>query len=113
MRALEVHIIETASDIDLAIKAGILEPTRLNAVLCSDCEEEVGHTVDADEFEPFAVVIDSDDADWVVCIDCASPITDGDIRLSMFTEPHEVLTTSKKPPLVLNDYLDVEDLDEF
>ncbi len=113
MRALEVHIIETASDIDLAIKAGLLEPTQLNAVNCSDCEEEVGHTGGVEEFEPFAVVIDADDADWVVCIDCASPITDGDIRLTMFTEPHELLTTPKKPALLLNDYLDEDDLDEF
>ena len=114
MRALELHIIETASDVDLAIKAGLLEPHRLDYTSCSDCDDSVGHASTGEEFEPFVVVIDASDADWVVCIDCASPITDGDLRKAVTPENFQELTNKKKLlSSLVDEYLDDDDLDEF
>jgi hypothetical protein len=114
MRALELHIIETASDVDLAIKAGLLEPHRLDYTSCSDCDDTVGHAATDEAFEPFCVVIDADDNDWVVCIDCASPITDGDLRKVVEPEMLQEFTNKKKLlSSLVDEYLDDDDLDEF
>ena len=114
MRALELHIIETASDVDLAIKAGLLEPHRLDYSSCSDCEDSVGYLISDDTFEPFVVVIDASDADWVVCINCASPITDGDLRKVVTPETIKEFTNKKKMlSSLVDDYIDEDDLDEF
>lgn len=82
MRALEIHVIETASDIDLALQAGLLEPSQLDNATCSDCDEAVGYLVGV-EFEPFVVVIDEHDNDWVTCSECADSVTEGDLRLGL------------------------------
>lgn len=111
MRSLEVHIVETASDVDLAIKAGLLEPQHLDYSTCSECDDAIGHVIDDGSFEPFAVVIDVDDADWVVCTDCASPVTDGDLRRQMTPDSYEHLMSLKKSDSLLDE--DDFDLDEF
>jgi hypothetical protein len=74
MRHLEVHVIETDQDVDLAIQAGLVTVEQLNYSLCSECAEDIGHTPLG--FEPFAVVIDEVDRDWAVCLECASPLID-------------------------------------
>lgn len=103
MRALEVHIIETASDIDLAIQAGLLEPHRLDSSACAECEELVGYGSNVDDFEPFCVVIDIDDNDWVVCIDCSAPLT----------ESSPVHVDPLIANLNLSNIFEDDDLDEF
>lgn len=74
MRHLEIHVIETEQDIDLALQSGVLTAHRLDASTCSDCQEPIGHNPELDSFEGFAVVIDEFDDDWNTCLDCAMPV---------------------------------------
>lgn len=76
MRHLEIHVIETDRDIDLAVQAGLLELGQLTASVCVDCDEPVGHSA-SNGFRPFTIVLEEEDEDWAVCIDCASPVVDG------------------------------------
>lgn len=96
MRHLEIHVIETEQDVDLALQSGLLSLDRLDSTECADCALPVGHA-STDGFEPFAVVIDENDFDWAVCVECASPVTDG-VPIED-TESLELL-------------MDLEDLDE-
>jgi hypothetical protein len=79
MRSLELHVIETASDVDDAVTAGVLLPENLVETECSDCSEGVGYS-GIEEFAPFSVVIDENNRDWVLCTECASPVIDGGWR---------------------------------
>jgi hypothetical protein len=72
MRHLEVHVIETEHDIDLALQAGLVTAGQLSHSECSDCADLVGHA--GESFSPFVVVIDEYDFDWAVCSDCASSV---------------------------------------
>ena len=74
MRHLEIHVIETEQDIELALQSGVLSVDRLDSSTCSDCQERIGYNADLDSFEGFAVIIDEDDEDWAVCLDCSSPV---------------------------------------
>lgn len=74
MRSLEVHVLESETDIDLALSSGVLLPEQMVMTDCSDCDGRVGYG--AASFEPFVVVIDEHDQDWTVCADCARPIVD-------------------------------------
>lgn len=80
MRHIELHMLETDSDLDLALQAGLLEPEQLVSTVCSDCDEYVAHV--GDEFIPFAVVLDDKDRVWFVCEDCSAPVTDGAIEVT-------------------------------
>lgn len=79
MRAIEVHVIETDDDINLALKSGLLEPSDLDELYCDECEETVGH--ESSEFHEFSVVLYDDDASWLLCADCSSPVTERDTIL--------------------------------
>jgi hypothetical protein len=72
MRSLEVHLFETETDVDYAIASGTLLPEQLASTKCVDCGERVGYVTT--DFEPFVVVIDENDQDWVVCCECSRPI---------------------------------------
>lgn len=74
MRSLEVHVFETDTDLDNALKAGIVFPEQVAITECSDCGEGVCYTDEL--FCPFALIIDENDQDWILCEDCASPILD-------------------------------------
>jgi hypothetical protein len=74
MRSLELHVIESETDIQLALSSGVLLPEQMVMTECSDCEDLIG--LRASSFEPFVVVIDEHDQDWTVCGDCARPIVD-------------------------------------
>ena len=63
MRSLEVHLLETDTDLGSALKAGLLLPEHLRETACSDCGESIGHANGEDSFEPFCVVIDETDRD--------------------------------------------------
>ena len=79
MRSIEVHVIETDDDINLALKSGLLESADLDELYCDECEETVGHEGSA--FHEFSVVLYEDDASWFLCADCASPVTERDTIL--------------------------------
>ncbi len=100
MRHLEIHVIETEHDVDLALQSGVLSLDRLDSTECVDCALPVGHASTAG-FEPFAVVIDETDCDWAVCLECASPVTEG-----FALEPEESLEH-------LLESEDLEDLERF
>lgn len=72
MRSLEVHLFETDSDLDSAIASGAVLPEQLIRTVCIDCQGPVGFA--GLEFEPFVVVIDENDQDWLACTDCAKAI---------------------------------------
>lgn len=68
MRHIEMHLIETAHDVDAASVAGldILDDER-----CEQCQESVGVTDDG--FVAFVVCLD-DEAEWIVCAGCADAV---------------------------------------
>jgi len=76
MRSLEVHVIETASDVESALTGGVLFPENLIDTSCSDCLEGIAYS-GLDDFSPFCVVIDENNRDWAICIDCSSSVIDG------------------------------------
>lgn len=72
MRSLEVHLFETDTDLDNALRSGIVLPEQVAHTECVDCGEDVCYT--NLDFCPFVLVIDENDQDWILCEDCASPI---------------------------------------
>lgn len=71
MRHIEVHVIETESDVLTAVQCGLLnDPNHVAA--CADCETAVGALR---TFEPYCVVLDGDD-EWYLCLECAEVVTD-------------------------------------
>lgn len=80
MRSIEVHLIQTASDVDTAITSGLLEPAQVNGLRCAACGEEVGHvsglSTDMVVFEAFALLLDERDVPWFVCYACAEDVLD-------------------------------------
>lgn len=72
MRSLEVHLFETEDDLDYAIASGTILPEQLASTKCVDCNGRVGYG--GLEFEPFVVVIDENDRDWVACCECSKAV---------------------------------------
>ena len=75
MRAIEVHVIETDDDINLAMLSGLIEIDDLDSMSCDECSEDIGHLAD-DVFEEFSIAIYSDDTSRFVCSSCSAPITE-------------------------------------
>lgn len=76
MRSLEVHYFETERDLELALTSGLILPEQLIVTDCSECKDKLCYSNPTCDFEPFVLVVDENDQDWVVCEDCASPILD-------------------------------------
>lgn len=76
MLHLEIHVIETEEDLDLALQSGLLNIGQANGTECADCSAELGYA-SLDGFEPFAVIINEHDQDWQICTECAAPVIDG------------------------------------
>jgi hypothetical protein len=78
MRSIEIHLLETASDIDTALLNGLLLPSQVNGLRCAACADDVGHVSGglADEvyFESFAVLLDERDEAWFVCHSCLEEV---------------------------------------
>jgi hypothetical protein len=72
MRHIELHIIETASDVDAACLSGLLDNGEVDGLVCSTCEESIGEVNGV--LYAFALVLDETDNAWFVCLDCASPV---------------------------------------
>jgi hypothetical protein len=68
MRHIEMHLIETAHDVDAANAAGL---DIFDDESCEQCHEQVGST-DAG-FVAFVVCLD-DEAEWIICAECANPV---------------------------------------
>ena len=102
MLHLEIHVLETEEDLDLALQSGLLTIGQVNGTKCSDCGIELGYA-SLEGFEPFAVIINEHDQDWHACTECASPVIDGP---ATFYESYEDLAD-------LEIASPVEDLDYF
>jgi hypothetical protein len=74
MRSIEIHLLETASDVDTAIRIGLVEPLQLEVAKCAACSDDVGH-VDG-VFATFAIAIDERDVPWFVCYECLEDVVD-------------------------------------
>ena len=72
MRSLEVHLFETERDVDLAIASGTALPEQMAVSECKDCAGPAGYS--SGDFEPFILVIDENDQDWILCAICARPV---------------------------------------
>lgn len=72
MRSLEVHLFETERDVELAIRSGTALPEQIASTRCIDCDGTAGYA--SGDFEPFVLVIDENDQDWILCSDCARPV---------------------------------------
>lgn len=102
MQHFEVHLLETESDIDLALQSGLLTVDQLDNAECADCGNAVGHS--AGNFESFAVVIDEFDQDWATCSDCASSIVEGTSNFS---------SSDSLEFLAVLEHLDEDDIEKF
>lgn len=96
MRLLEIHMFETEDDITSAIQVGAILPEQLIHSTCIDCKGGVGYA--GLDFEPFVIVIDENDQDWLVCCDCAKPVLN--------------YVDSFFPPIVRSHFLHLEKLDD-
>jgi hypothetical protein len=78
MRSIEIHVLETASDVDTALLNGLLLPTQVNGLRCVACTDEVGHVsggaAEQVYFESFAVLLDERDEPWFVCHSCLEEV---------------------------------------
>ena len=74
MRSIELHVINTASDVDSAINNGLAEPEELDVAECAACSDEVGH-VDG-LFLSFALLLDERNVPWFVCYPCLEDVID-------------------------------------
>jgi hypothetical protein len=74
MRSLEVHVFETDTDLDSAVRAGVVLPEQVARTECMQCEDPICFS--SAEFSAFVLVIDENDQDWTLCEECASPIID-------------------------------------
>jgi hypothetical protein len=74
MRSIELHVINTASDVDTAIANGLAEPEELDLAECAACSDEVGHVDGA--FLAFALLIDERDVPWFICYACVEDAID-------------------------------------
>jgi hypothetical protein len=86
MRHIEVHVIESETDVATALSSGLLEVTDLDGdVQCNHCSEGVAY-VDG-EFVAFAVAIDELDEPWFVCLVCSEAVVEAeDVPTSSFEE---------------------------
>lgn len=82
MKSIELHLLETARDVDTAIQSGLVEPDALNGLVCMACSDEVGHLTDL-PFAPFAVLLDERDIPWFLCGECVSEVIDPSIAFSV------------------------------
>lgn len=78
MRSIEVHLLETASDIDAALMNGLLSPSQVNGLHCAACSDEIGHASGVSteylSFQAFAVLLDERDEPWFICYDCLEEV---------------------------------------
>jgi|688.fasta_scaffold05142_50 hypothetical protein len=70
MRHIELHTIESSKDVVTANQIGFKVD---NAETCEECFQQVGESPVSKKFAPFVLALD-DEAEWVVCFECASPI---------------------------------------
>lgn len=71
MKSYEVHLIESAADIDLAEIAGLNDG--VDTYECANCWEAIGELEDG-TFEPYVITLTSEDEGYSVCIDCSAPV---------------------------------------
>lgn len=70
MRHIEMHLIESSKDVQTCNLSGLdVEDDER----CEECFIPVGESVDSSKFVPFVLCLD-DEAEWVVCAQCASPV---------------------------------------
>jgi hypothetical protein len=70
MRHIELHTIENSKDVVAARQIGLEIG---DGEICEECFKQVGESPLSNKFAPFVYVLD-DEAEWVVCIECASPV---------------------------------------
>ena len=70
MRHIELHTIESPKDVATANQVGL---EVAGAETCEECFQQVGESPLSKKFVPFVLALD-DEAEWVVCFECASPI---------------------------------------
>ena len=74
MRNLEIHLVNSNGDVEMVVKAGLMESTDAVDPECSNCtNEDIGHV--AGTFYPYVVALD-DHNHWLVCEHCASNVLD-------------------------------------
>jgi hypothetical protein len=71
MRSLEIHVFETDADLDSGVLGGLLTVEDLDAVACTACLDEVGHTNGS--FVSYTTVLDDVDQ-WYLCIPCTGAV---------------------------------------
>ena len=70
MMHLELHVIQSPHDAELADLAGLIELTDNES--CEHCGDPVGFDRNG-KFTPLVAVLDEESI-WVVCPECASPV---------------------------------------
>lgn len=70
MRHIEMHLIESSKDIQTSTISGLDVD---EDETCEECFNPVGEVEGSSKFVPFVLCLD-DEAEWVVCAECASPV---------------------------------------
>jgi hypothetical protein len=71
MRNIELHTLDNEADAASAENLGLITFGEIE--ICENCGERVAHTPNG--FIECVVVLDDED-EWLLCVDCASPVTD-------------------------------------
>jgi len=74
MRSIELHVINTASDVDTVIQSGLAEPEELDLAQCAACSDEVGQVNGV--FLEFALLLDERNVPWFICYECLEDVVD-------------------------------------
>jgi hypothetical protein len=72
MEHLELHVITSHHDAEIAARAGLLSEYPGEDLSCDHCGTSVGSV--SGVFYPFAVILDEDDLDWISCDECYTPV---------------------------------------
>jgi len=68
MRHIEMHLLETSKDVTSANNVGLEVG---HDEVCEECYKPVGDV--SGSFVPFVLLLD-EDAEWIICAECASPV---------------------------------------
>lgn len=74
MRHIELHTIESETDVVSAVTAGLLDE-HFPLTECAACSDALGSSAASANFVPYVLCLD-DESRWFLCEDCAEVVLD-------------------------------------
>ena len=74
MRHIEMHTIDSETDVLSAVSSGLLDE-HFPLTVCAACSDAVGSSAASANFVPYVVCLD-EDSRWYLCEECAEVVLD-------------------------------------